>query len=256
LAVDGRRRHARLAAFQFRFELGLEPGAPRRLAFNAVAKNLEGDTIEITETTFLVDRGDPVLEWEPFTFAPAPPAAPRLVRVERPVEPLFRQNLFPLVPASPSLEYRVYRADVPEVEPTEANLFVELPGSQQNTGALPPGFYAVAAVFGGVETPPSGVVSVGEGEPVVEKVTFKDGVLKARGSNFDATVAVTVDGLRFVAPASVKRGGTRVSQSGRLENGQSLAKYLKQHRNTALVAFRNANGSATAVVYGPLTVAG
>ena len=113
---------------------------------------------------------------------------------------------------------------------------------------------AVTAVFDGVETPPAYVVSVGQGEPVVEKVTVKDGVLKARGSNFDPTVEVTVDGLRFVQPATVKREGTRVSQSGRLENGQSLAKFLKQHRNTALVAFRNANGAATATIYGPLTL--
>ena len=59
---------------------------------------------------------------------------------------------------------------------------------------------------------------------------------------------VTVDGLGFTQPAAVKREGTRVTQSGKLENGQSLKKYLKQHFTT-LISFRNANGAVTSVRY-------
>lgn len=238
------------ASARVRFELGLEASAGTRLDFSATVTSGEGETFDLSEPTFVENRGAAILEWEAATPVVR---APRMVRVERPQEPFFRQNLFPLDSAAPGTEYRVYRSDIPDVEPTEANLVATLPGTQLNTGALTePGFYVVTSVLGGVESAPSNVTSFGVGEPVVEKLTIKNGVIKAQGSNFDATVEVTVDGLRFAQPAVVKREGTRVSQSGKLENGLSLKRYLKQHF-TSLVEFRNTNGAVTSVRYENLT---
>ncbi len=242
------------ASARVRFELGLTASAGTRLDFSATVTSGEGETFDLSEPTFVENRGAAVLVWEARTRDASGSSLPRMLRVERPESPFnIRQNLFPLDPVPPGVEYRVYRSVVADVEPTEANLFATLPGTQMSTAALAePGFYVVTAVVDGVESAPSNVTSFGVGEPVVEKLTIKNGVIKAQGSNFDATVEVTVDGLRFAQPAVVKREGTRVAQSGKLENGLSLKKYLKQHF-TSLVEFRNANGAVTSVRYENLT---
>jgi uncharacterized repeat protein (TIGR01451 family) len=238
------------ASARVRFELGLEAGAGSQLFFSATVTNSASAPEEIAETTFLVDRGDPILRWGGiFPFGPNPTVAPTMLRVERPVEPMFRHVLFPLSGALAGAEYRIYRSATPEVVLIEANLVATLPSTQLNTGTLTePGFYVVTAVRDGVESEPSNVVSFGMGEPAVERVTIKGGVLKAQGSGFDETVEVTVDGLTFSQPARVKRGATRVTQTGRLSNGETVSKYLKV-RPSALVCFRNANGSVACWLY-------
>jgi hypothetical protein len=237
-------------AARVRFELGLEEGSGSQFFFSATVTSGDTEPRVLDETTFLVERGDPILRWSGiFPFGPDPTNTPKALRVERPVEPTFRQTLFPLMGGLDGTEYRIYRSATPEVEIVEANLVATLPGTQLNSGKLAePGFYVVTAVFGGVESAPSNPVSLGMGEPTIESVRIKGSVIKALGSGFDAGVEVTVDGLTFTAPAKVKRGGTRVTQAGRLSNGQSLAKYLKV-RPQVLVAFRNENGSIANWLY-------
>ena len=238
------------ATARVRFELGLEGGSGSQLFFSAVVANAETAPQVHEETTFVVDRGDPILRWDGiFPFGPDATTSPKSLRVDRPVEPFFGHQLFPIAVAISGTEYRIYRSATPEVETVEANLVATLPGTQLNSGKLAePGFYVLTAVRNGVESDASNPVSFGMGEPTVEAVTIKAGVIKAQGSNFDAGLEVTVDGLTFTAPARVKKGGTRVTQAGRLSNGQSLTKYLKL-RPQALVAFRNENGSITNWLY-------
>jgi len=85
-------------------------------------------------------------------------------------------------------------------------------------------------------------------------------------SNLSATpmtgVTVTADTPEgtYFGEASTNVGALEAPAQGRpgkmVVSAETLAKYLKQHRNTALVAFHNANGSVAAAVYGPLTPAG
>jgi hypothetical protein len=241
------------ASAQVRFELGLEAGAGPRLDFAASVTSDAGDPISVEETTFVVDAGDPVLRWAPASLRSTPgdtDPTPRMVRVERPVAPLFLPDPFPIFPTPAGLEYRVYRAATPEGTLLEENLVETLPGTQQNTGRLDvPGFYAVRAVLGGVRSAASMAVSIGLGEPTIATLSVKKGALKADGENFDRSVVVTVDGVGFARPASVTRGGTRVTQSGKLENGRSLKRYLAEHP-AVLFCFRNANGSVSCAPYG------
>jgi hypothetical protein len=239
------------AAVEVLFELGLEAPAGSQLLFSALVTSGSGTTVEVAEPTFVINRGEPVLRWEPPLVGPSTErGGPRMLRVERPVEPLVRPIFFPLESFIPGLEYRVYRSDDQSVEIVPENFVAAFLSTQLNTAAIiAPGFYVVTAVYNGVESEPSNSVSFGKGEPVVETVTVKKGVLKARGATFDQAVEVTVDGLSFDEPALVKRDGTRVSQSGRLANGQTLNRHLKQQFGTVLVCFRNANGAVACVRY-------
>jgi uncharacterized repeat protein (TIGR01451 family) len=241
------------AAARIRFELGLDPDVPARLSFAATVATDSTAPAALAETTFFADRGNPVLRWEGIVpFGPDATHVPRELRVERAEDDPVVPVLFPLDGGLADVEYRVYRSDAADVDVVEGNLVATLPGTQHNTGPLPgPGFYTVTAVRGGVESAPAPTVSYGMSEPFVERITVKSGVLKATGSNFDAGVEVTVDGLTFTKAASVKRESTQVRQSGRLSNGQSLTRYLREHV-TVLVAFRNENGGVTAVRYGRL----
>jgi hypothetical protein len=239
------------AAVEILFELGLDAPAGSQLLFSAVVASGSGTTVEVVEPTFVIDRGEPVLRWEPPVVGPSTErGGPRMLRVERPVEPLARPGFFPLGPLVPGLEYRLYRSDDPNVEIAPGNLVAAFPPTQLNTGAIAtPGFYAVTAVYNGVESEPSNSVSFGKGEPLVEAVTVKNGALKAKGGNFDRAVEVTVDGMSFDEPPLVRRDGTRVSQAGRLSNGRTLKRYLRQQFGTVLVCFRNANGAVACVRY-------
>jgi hypothetical protein len=243
------------ARAQIRFELGLEAGAGSRLDFEAAVTSAVGAIATLHEPTFVVEPGSAVLRWSPLSLRSGPPSAstpPDTLRVERPTAPLFHQNDFPIDPVLPGVEYRVYRSDGPSVSPSPDALVLSLPGTQQNTGALPgPGFYGVAIVVDGVESGISNVVSWQKGEPTVDRVTIKKNVLTARGAGFDATTTVTIDGLSFARSATVTRGGTKLVQTGRLSNGQSLKRYLNQHF-VAFVCFTNANGSASCLPYGPI----
>jgi uncharacterized repeat protein (TIGR01451 family) len=235
---------------RMRFELGLEAPAGSQLVFRATVTSDEAPTREVVEPTFVVNRGEPILRWEAPPLRPSTEnPGPRVLRVDRPAEPLIPPQSFPVEPVDSRIEYRLYRADGPGVALAEENLVATFLPTQRNTGALAePGFYVVTAVRDGVESEPTNPVSFGRGEPVVDSIRVVDGVLKARGSNFDGGVEVTIDGLTFNRPAAVKRGGTRVNQSGRLSNGQTLKRYLRESP-AAAVCFRNENGSIACGLY-------
>jgi len=241
------------ARVDIRFELGLEAAAGDRLDFTAIVTSANGAVATLHEPTFVIAAGSPVLRWSPLSLRSGVPNASTplgTLRVEHPAAPIFHQNDFPIAPVPPNVEYRVYRSAVPTVTPGDAQLVLTVPATQNSSGALvEPGFYAVTVVVDGVEGPPSNVVSSGMGEPTIERVTIADNTLKARGAGFDDGVVVRVDGLRFVRPASVRRAGTRVVQTGKLENGVSVTKYLREHPGV-LVCFENANGSIACAPFG------
>jgi hypothetical protein len=234
-------------AVSIRYELGLTAPAGSRIDFTAEVAAESGQQFELVETTFVINSGEPVLKWEPEAKGPAA-SAPQILRVERPTERFIRPNVI-VEPFIEGLEYRIYRSADATANPETAELVATLPGSQRNTGALTgPGFYFVTAVLNGVESDASNVVSLGLGEPVVDQVKIKTGVLKAKGSNFDQSVVVTVDGLTFKKPAAVNAIGTKVTQTGKLSNGQSLNRYVGNKSDVA-VCFRNANGSVSCFRY-------
>ena len=63
-----------------------------------------------------------------------------------------------------------------------------------------------------------------------------------KGAGFTPTVQVRVDGIPFVAAATVKNG-TKVTQKGNLLTGQSVQNYLAANGGTARMTIRNASGA-------------
>jgi hypothetical protein len=74
----------------------------------------------------------------------------------------------------------------------------------------------------------------------------------ADGNGWEFPVTVFFDNVGFQAPPNVKTKPTfvRVTQKGRLTNGQTIKRYLSPGREV-LITFRNANGATTSF---PVTV--
>jgi hypothetical protein len=232
------------------FGFNLRPDAPERVDLTGTV-TAAGVDVPFDEPTFVADVGAPVLRWELFDRpAGTRDGAPRYTRVERVQSPSIVNQIRP-DPVVPG-EYRVYRSREAEVLPIEENLFLAVPASQFNSGALaePGYFYAVTRVLGGLESEPSNAVSYGAGEPTVEKLKVKNGKLTAIGAGFEAATEVTIGPLAFVDPPKVKPDGTKLRQAGRLSNGLTL-KQVARPGSYTFFTFRNPNGGATGVLHGP-----
>lgn len=146
--------------------------------------------------------------------------------------------------------YNVYRSSTPNVQTVPGNLFAQVPATQTNlpTGAAAGGsFFVVTATYEDGESDPTNEVSGGLTPATLTKVKVSAAKIKATGDGFSATVQVFVDGIPFVAGATVK-GGKKVTQKGALLTGQTLSAYLTPGR-VAAISFRNADGAIATYVY-------
>ncbi len=75
-----------------------------------------------------------------------------------------------------------------------------------------------------------------------------DGVTERRGVPCAAPVQVFLDGIPFVAPATIKNG-KKVTQPGTLLTGETIGAYLSAHDNRAVVTIRNSNGTLATFGY-------
>lgn len=218
--------------------------------FEATVEGSNGFVRTVTQPTFVVNEGDPVLRWDvPDVLPGGRLTPPRLLRVERAAPPPFTPGGGPLVPLAEDSVFHVYRSETADVAPSPETLFLTVPGNQLNTGAIsaePGYFYAVTFEDGTSDAEPSNEVSFGKGEPTIDTIEVKGNRLTATGAGFDETVEVTIDGLAFVKRARVNREGTRVITKGMLSNGMALKRYLATHR-PALGCYRNASGGVSCV---------
>ncbi len=216
--------------------------------FEASVEGSNGFERTVTQPTFVVNEGDPVLRWDgPGILPGGRLTPPRLLHVERAAPPPFTPGGGPLVPLRPDAVFRVYRSETATVRPSPETLFLTLPGNQLNSGAIsaePGYFYAVTYEGASIDSEPSNEVSFGKGEPVIETVDVKGNRLTASGTGFDERVEVTIDGMPFVKRARVNREGTRVVTKGMLSNGMALKRYLATHR-PALACYRSASGGVS-----------
>lgn len=207
---------------------------------------------DVVEPTFVAPFGSRVLRWGESEVLPggvfAPPSYALIERTgDSPVFSDPRPEIFFL-----ELHYNLYRSETSPVDPVPENLVGSFPATQRNTGALAtPGFYAVTAVVAGNETLVSNDVSLDKGEPTIESVERKGKKLVAHGTGFEPGVVVTLGGFGFRTSAKVTEDGTQVTQSGKLENGMKLKRFLLTHRD-ALVCFKNPNGGVSCVLFGPV----
>jgi hypothetical protein len=159
--------------------------------------------------------------------------------------------------------YNVYRSKTTPVATTPANLFASLPPSQTTVpvDTLPSGsFFVVTAVYAGGESTGSNEAEGGaqpDVDPATLKVTAKK--LSIAGSGLRAgEIIVFVDGIPFVQPAKVKRGGRTVLQKGALLTGTTVLQYAAtQPPDQALgvvrvlIGFRGRSGGIVTVPYSP-----
>lgn len=139
--------------------------------------------------------------------------------------------------------YNVYRSTVPGVQAIPANFFTSTgPGQTSAGSSVAPGgsFFVVTAVYDTGESAASNEVDARPG--VVNSVKIKATKVVTKGTGFTTSVQVFVDGIPFIAPASVKNG-TRVTQKGNLLTGQSVQTYLSSHGGTARMTIRNTSGA-------------
>jgi len=147
--------------------------------------------------------------------------------------------------------YNVYRSTSPNVQPTPANLFMQLPPTQTTTGPTAPGgsFFVVTAVYGDTQSGASNEAGAGAGAAAtLSKVKVKTTKISAKGTGFTTSVQVFLGGVPFATPAVVKKG-TKVTQTGNLLTGQTIGQYLAAHGNRAIVSFRNSNGAVATSAY-------
>ncbi len=159
----------------------------------------------------------------------------------------------PAADASPAgvTGYRVYRSSAPHVEPVARNLFAELSRDATSVDASAPGgcYYVVTAVTStGAESRPSNEAAAGAGPgPALAKVAIKPSKIVAKGARFTREVQVFLDGIPFASPATIKQG-KKVTQTGALVTGLTVAEHLAAHGNRAIVALRNSDGGIATFV--------
>lgn len=149
----------------------------------------------------------------------------------------------PLGPRDTLLGYNVYRGTSPGVQAVPANFFTSTGPSQTSAGSsVAPGgsFFVVTAVYDTGESEASNEINAVPG--TVSSVKVKATKVVTKGAGFTPTVQVFVDGIPFVAAATVKNG-TKVTQKGNLLTGQSVRNYLAANGGTARMTIRNASGA-------------
>jgi uncharacterized repeat protein (TIGR01451 family) len=147
--------------------------------------------------------------------------------------------------------YKIYASPQPGVVPGASSLLTTVPATQTSSTvpAAPSGsFFVVTATYAGGESAPSNEASGEVPSATVTVLKVKPTKITASGRDFTDVVSVFVDGIPFVAPAQVKKSGTKVIQKGALLTGQSLGAYLAAHPSV-VVMFRNSNGGVTAAPY-------
>jgi hypothetical protein len=112
-------------------------------------------------------------------------------------------------------------------------------------------FTVTACHADGRESEPSKEIGAGIGEARITSVSIKGSKVTAVGANFGGPVSVRVDGLAFSAIPKIKKSNTKLVQKGTLENGQTIAQYLNDHRVGVFFEFENANGAVAGYVYRP-----
>lgn len=225
------------------FSLTLAAGAGE--AVTATATDAAGSTSEFSRaaapSTFMLDWDEP----DPNAGMLAPPR--NLTATPGTEGPPARVAQ----PAPGVTSYKVYRSTTPNVQPTPANFFTSVPPTQTSTNApVEPGgsFFVVTATYEEGESAPSNEAGADPpAGPTIASVKVTASKIAAKGTGFDATVQVFVDGLPFVAPAKVKRD-TKVTQKGRLLTGQGIFELIAPG-GSARIVFRNADGGSTTFDY-------
>jgi hypothetical protein len=147
--------------------------------------------------------------------------------------------------------YKVYRSNQSPVTPSPNNIFATVPPNQtsaRSSAASSGSFFIVTACYAdGSESSPSNEASGGIPGPSiigVPKITPEK--IAAKGTGWDFPVTVFFDNVGFQAATTVKNKPSfiKVIQKGRLENGQTIKRYLNSH-GEVLLTFRNNNGATT-----------
>lgn len=187
------------------------------------------------------------ISWEPpdpdSTDNAPPPRFPSARRVDRGPQPGAVQTAVGARRANLTM-YKVYRSIFPNVQPVAGNLFTSTPPNQTNSGGTAPGgaFFVITACYDdGTESAPSGEVSGGANEPIIESVKATN-KLTITGSRLSSPVQVYLDGIPFTAAAKLKKNNTRVVQKGALITGQSISQYIASKGGRVQVQVRNGSG--------------
>jgi hypothetical protein len=185
------------------------------------------------------------LTWE------APPTAggaPRnlVARLERPGTSASAAAKTGAVHGPGVCGYKIYRSATAPVPRTPNNIFASVPPNQTSVPAAPGGYYAVTACSDGDESDASNETGAGTTGPSLTSLRINAAKVVAKGKEFTAEVDVFVDGIAFVAPATVTNG-KKVLQTGGLAAGVSLGEYLTSRANKVTIGFRNSDGGVTAV---------
>jgi hypothetical protein len=191
------------------------------------------------------------LTWEAPDPNAGPEAPPRFLQAETLSDPAAAAKGTVDAPSN-IVGYKIYRSNTSPVTPSPNNIFASVPPNQtsaRSSTAQSGSFFVVTACYAsGAESSASNEASGGIPGPAITSVKVNSKKVVGNGTGWVFPVTVFFDNVGFTSPTKVKNKPNfiRVTQKGRLENGQSISNYLQPGREV-LITFRNSNGATTAI---------